>query len=390
MRAPSHLRCQMRQFALIACIAALLAPSLTEARTWRVERDGSGDFTTLQPALDAAARGDTVQIGPGRYDETAPFTTAGWTAETHAAVKADSLVLIGTDRDAVVIGPAQFDGSAVDLKGIAMARELTHLTVLSLTVQNVWHGLFAFGSLTVRTSTLKTCDSGILALTPRGMQVMDSRFEGCLVDGIFTGTDTRDVQIVNCEFSGNSLGVGINRTQNAVVASCSFAGGGVQYAENSTGTVQDCNFAGPYAVTLALASTLVLQHNRLQVSDVGIWVQNLSHLLGGRNTVQGAAYADLLFAGGGTASFHDNHVLKGAGLSVRTDGYVLDPVHIDLKNNFWGTASTDSISAWILDGNDPHPPWETWNGFVDFEPFSARPIPTDQKTMGGLKAIFRE
>jgi hypothetical protein len=174
----SSLRWSRSTVAACPALALVLACALSmadEVRTSRVERDRSGDFTTLQPALDAAARGDTVCIGPGRYDENAPFTTVGWTAETRAAVKVDSLVLIGTDCNAVVVGPAQFDGSAVDLRGIAMVRELTHLTVESLTVENAWHGLFAFGSASVRSATFRTCDSGIFALTPTGMQVSSNR-----------------------------------------------------------------------------------------------------------------------------------------------------------------------------------------------------------------------
>ena len=43
---------------------------LAHASTWHVERDGSGDFTTIQPAVDASAPGDTIHIGPGEYTET--------------------------------------------------------------------------------------------------------------------------------------------------------------------------------------------------------------------------------------------------------------------------------------------------------------------------------
>ena len=32
------------------------------AAVWTVEKDGSGDFTVIQDALDAAAEGDTVDI----------------------------------------------------------------------------------------------------------------------------------------------------------------------------------------------------------------------------------------------------------------------------------------------------------------------------------------
>ena len=50
----------------------ILSVNSADARTWRVERDGSGDFTTIRSAIEASAPGDTVLPGPGRYDEAAP------------------------------------------------------------------------------------------------------------------------------------------------------------------------------------------------------------------------------------------------------------------------------------------------------------------------------
>lgn len=57
----------MKTVFLAMMLASLLA-SGAEARTWRVERDGSGDYTIIQDAVDAAASGDTIRIGPGRFD----------------------------------------------------------------------------------------------------------------------------------------------------------------------------------------------------------------------------------------------------------------------------------------------------------------------------------
>ncbi len=56
--------------ALLAILAvAALSPVKTSAKTWYVEKDGSADFTVIQNAVDAAAAGDTIRIGPGRFEE---------------------------------------------------------------------------------------------------------------------------------------------------------------------------------------------------------------------------------------------------------------------------------------------------------------------------------
>ncbi len=50
---------------LVFALTALTTTAL--ARTWLVRLDGSGDFTRIQEAVDAAEYGDTVLVGPGEY-----------------------------------------------------------------------------------------------------------------------------------------------------------------------------------------------------------------------------------------------------------------------------------------------------------------------------------
>jgi len=54
---------------LLAAVPALGAGSAFAAE-WRVEQDGSADFTVIQDAIDAASDGDTVTVGPGGYSES--------------------------------------------------------------------------------------------------------------------------------------------------------------------------------------------------------------------------------------------------------------------------------------------------------------------------------
>ncbi len=45
-----------------------LAPTPAPASTWVITADGAGDFPTLRQAIDVAASGDTILVGPGEYE----------------------------------------------------------------------------------------------------------------------------------------------------------------------------------------------------------------------------------------------------------------------------------------------------------------------------------
>lgn len=60
----------------IGCPTLILAAGL-HAATLVVDQGGGGDFTAIQPAIDAVAEGDTVLVRPGEYVITAPITFVG-------------------------------------------------------------------------------------------------------------------------------------------------------------------------------------------------------------------------------------------------------------------------------------------------------------------------
>lgn len=55
-----------------------------------VEKDGSGDYTVIQDALDSAAPGDSILVGPGRY---ADFRPGASTVDGGAATHVEGLTL---------------------------------------------------------------------------------------------------------------------------------------------------------------------------------------------------------------------------------------------------------------------------------------------------------
>jgi hypothetical protein len=61
------------RLALVPAIFAALSAS-TQARTWHVRPDGTGDAATLQAGIDSARAGDIVLVAPGRYTWAAQGT----------------------------------------------------------------------------------------------------------------------------------------------------------------------------------------------------------------------------------------------------------------------------------------------------------------------------
>jgi len=85
-------------------ILMVLLPCLIFAATLSVKQDGSGDYTVIQAALDAANPGDTVLVYPGRYLENLMIETDNITL----------MSLEGTTGDAAYIDSTIIDGNHSD------------------------------------------------------------------------------------------------------------------------------------------------------------------------------------------------------------------------------------------------------------------------------------
>ncbi|MBX9660955.1 MAG: right-handed parallel beta-helix repeat-containing protein [Nitrospiraceae bacterium] len=168
----------------IGCLLSLASPawaeesSVTAPRTITVALDGTGDFTSIQEAVDAAKKGDTVFLKPGAY------------AQDLTIHSKDKIKLIGAGVDKVTMLGRE------DLVGVLHVGKwpygATNIEISGLTINE--HGGHALGIFNGKGITLRNLRvKGMLF----GQQVQDVRIEDCVIGGSeTTGVQFSDSQAV--------------------------------------------------------------------------------------------------------------------------------------------------------------------------------------------------
>ncbi len=215
----------MRIAAVVIALIALVPPSAQSA-TWTVELDGSGDFLDIQPAVDAAADGDTIMIGPGRFDTFRPFTAPGWVEEAIVGVTKNDLTFIGSGKDVTIVGtPEPYGDPGYDPKGFCSIGSFD-CKIQDLTVENVEEGIYWWeGVLIVQGCVIRGNSNTFIGI--------GSWFDGLMIDscdfelnklalGITTHPPSKDILVKNCNFEGRGTGFMANTTNGFNVVDCIF------------------------------------------------------------------------------------------------------------------------------------------------------------------------
>jgi hypothetical protein len=367
----------------------LLCPAVSaHSATWTVEKDGSGDFSVIQDAIDVASSGDVIQIGPGRFDEVHSFELAGGLRDAHCRAEQETLTIIGSGEDLTIIGPATGPAVESDPIGI-MAGPSTSLYVSGLRIENAGAGVQANGPyVSLQNCTFRGCDLGLDALCwvgtlVHGCTFLESQSAGIVV---FKPLGAKNVVIENCLFSGGVGGLDL-QSQNNLVKNCRFENSfaGMQFSFGATGTIQGCTFDGIQnnALILTGGSQGHVIECQLETSGSNLFISNGSMLTGWGNVLSGGTVYTMFVVPSATVDFHNNHIFNAGGISVFMTGSSNPPKTFDLRNNYWGTPDASQIAEWIHDDTDGQT-----GSVVLYEPFHGMPVPTKTTSIGELKAMY--
>ncbi len=138
------------------------APS--SPRTITVALDGSGDFSSIQEAVDSAGKGDTVLIKAGSYAQDVTIHSKEKVKIIGAGV--DKVVLVGRGQMVGVLHVGKWPYGATDI-------EISGLTIND-------HGGHAVGIFNGNRITLRQVHVNGMVF---GQQVQDVRIEDCVIGG---------------------------------------------------------------------------------------------------------------------------------------------------------------------------------------------------------------
>ncbi len=382
---------------LFSLVAVLWFAGLSQASTWRVERDGSGDFTTIQPAVDVSAAGDTILIGPGNYTEVT--TVDFWTQPTDVFVNVTTgdLTFIGTSADEVIIGPDEYYPTYQGPLGFAYNNISSTLRIENVSIVNVGNGCVSLsGRLEVIGCKINDIENyGIFTQSSAGLFVDNCSFS--VADGgVFTYPPCDHIVIQNSIFFSASIDV--IGAADVVMENCSSVGlpsdRGLGIAfDNSSGVVSNCEFTGQKSVCIAaISGSNVAVENCTMIADgyvnvgVGIKAFDNSTVVTVNQCIIDGSFAAIQLRGGAQVAVDSSHINTTGEFFVHCISYGGPQVEMDFTNNYWGTTDLDLIASKIIDAND----FDNLSVTIVFDPVADGPLSTSETTLDGLKAMFRD
>jgi len=402
------MKIQCRLVTALSAMTLLFVAATTEAGTWRVELDGSGDFTVLQDAVDAAAEGDTVLVGAGQFDTIRPVPDWDGFSAT-MAIQKGGLVVEGQGAGSTIIG-ANYIGTHYRSIVVNSWATGNGFTLRHATVIGGYNGLhYQKDQLLVENCEFTGSTHGIATFATRGAIIRNCSFHD--MEGVGLGTadvddGSWDIVVEDSDFARLEVGFSATATSNAVIRRCRIVEciGGVDINLYSSAEISDCEIIGipdqehGVAITVSLFSEAEISHCTLDMSMAqpyrALRVSNWSDISGTGNTIRCGGYTSMFTNMHFDASdFTGNEIYKADRFCLEAthfnENLYEPPLHLDMTDNYWGTSDPDSIAAWIDDHYDHHPQDAQHRVIVDFLPYLEDPVPVEPTSLGDVRGLFR-
>ena len=372
--------------------AAICIGTSASGETWHVALDGGGDYAVIQDAVDAAAAGDTINIGHGRYDDFEIVHAPGWAEPTIVLINKDDLTLIGSGVGETRIGPETFFGGPGVVPKSICCIESYSCTIQRLTVENCRDGIYwGAGRLELQECEILDYEMGLGTFAEGGLLVNETNFRSIRGTSyaITAYPPSRDLLVVDCQFSGSGRGAYFTGSLNVHITDCWFscAGGNIRYT-NSIGLVERCTVAEGAAQGVIVAS-----NSEVQITDSVINGHTIALQVHSGSIVNSSG---CVFSGGtndatidiystSQVNLHGCDILNGGNYSVKVEYFFNQFIEQDMAGNYWGTTDTAQIDAWIWDGHDD----AAIHSVVNYLPIADGPVPVESHTWTEVKGMFR-
>jgi hypothetical protein len=378
---------------------AMLVTVCANAATITVRKDGTGDYAVIQAALDVAAAGDTILIGPGEYLEHTAVRFPAWLhdIESYANVTVDNLTIIGAGSDQTFIGPLTYSGNYnTESPMVVTYIAGGDIRIADVCMRNSHTGIAVGGRLFMDRCVL--FDNYINVsweAVGSGGWIRNSQFD------VVTPNFPISIDIINSSGAANILVEScsvlhsltlIDGVDGITFDNCSFADTptALHVYGQSHVVINDSHLMGltTLGVLMAMGSGSLCEIVNSTISSAQAALksdESDSRFVVSGSRLEGGTYAVLVAQGAsGACQLTGCDLVRVSGPVVRC-GVGGSPVVHDLRNNYWGTADDATIQSWIIDHNDD----PSIGATVLYSPFAGQSVPAEPTSWGDLKASFR-
>lgn len=380
-------------FVLLSLVAtivtAVVLPEVSSAAVLRVARDGSQKYTEIQAAVEAAAPGDTILVGPGRFDQSArrPRNSGGF-VEAIVALSKPDLVLIGAGADSTIIGHTTFIRTINQLGTAGVfVDEDSPAHISGLLIENVSYPVTLMSTAVVEHCTIIGVDPNPFAVNARyadDVVIRDCAFDTRSGAIAFWGGDRPLVQ--RCTFDDpthRSYAVLFTYgSQKGLAVDCTFTRGlaGVSVQYGAQASIERCFFEGLAGVPISSSNAGSI----FTVRDCAMFGRGRFGVFAGghegrveRSTIAAGVFCTV-FAGS-PLEIRDSNILPPVMIGVKTQNR-WPGEYVDARDNWWGTTVADSVRVSNIDPN----------GRVFFLPMRDEPVEVEVALRRSALARFAD